>query len=246
MGTNHSSTSSASAARFPNTRWSLWQDAIQTNSPAAEEALEQLCQAYWYPLYAFARRKGHSADNAKDLTQSFFHDLLAKNWLADANRERGKLRTFLLTLFQRFMAREWRSEQTQRRGGKVTFLSLDIDEAEQRYASAATTPSAEELFDRQWALTLMQQTLNTLKEQLEQQDRETQFDTLQPTLMAERGDLNYPQLAQELQTTPQAARVAVHRFRKSFRELFRHQVQQTLSEEDHLEHEMQKLAQALQ
>ena len=242
---NDSRISSGSNSRFPNTRWSLWQDAVQTGEATSHPALEQFCQTYWYPLYAFSRRKGHSAEDAQDLTQSFFQDLLAKDWLANANRERGKLRTFLLTLFQRFMAREWRSEQTQKRGGQATLISLDFENAEQRYASAVVTPTAEELFDRQWALTLMQQTLDELKEQLEAQGRATQFEFLQPTLMAERGDLNYQQLAEQLQISPSAARVAVHRFRKHFRELFRHQVTQTLSEDEHLEEEMHKLAQAL-
>ena len=110
---NNSRISSDSNSRFPNTRWSLWQDAVQTGEATSHLALEQFCQTYWYPLYAFSRRKGHSAEDAKDLTQSFFHELLAKDWLGNANRERGKLRTFLLTLFQRFMAREWRSDNSQ-------------------------------------------------------------------------------------------------------------------------------------
>ena len=143
------------------------------------------------------------------------------------------------------MAREWRREQTQRRGGETTTISLELCNAEDRYLEASIAPSAEELFDRQWALTLMQQTLADLERHLEEQDREQHFAILQPTLMAERGELDYPNLAEQLQTTPQAARVAVHRFRKRFRESFRNHVTQTLSEEDNLEEELNKLAQAL-
>jgi len=245
MADSEHSSAASQSAQFPNTRWSVWNEAVNAKSENASDALEKFCCAYWYPLYVFARRKGHSANDAKDLTQSFFHDLLTKNWLMKADREKGKLRTFLLTLFQRFMAREWRREQTQRRGGQDTTISLDAFDAEERYLKADDTPSAEELFDRQWALTLMQQTLTDLQNQLEEEEKKDHFFILQPALMAERGELNYLALAQELDTSPQAARVAVHRFRKRFRETFRSRVAQTLSTDDELEKELSKLAQAL-
>ena len=245
MGESPTSASNGQAGQFPNTRWSMWHEAVHLDGEQASTALEQICTAYWYPLYAFARRKGQSPEDASDLTQSFFKNLLEKNWLADADQQRGKLRTFLLTSFQRFMAREWRREQTQRRGGETTTISLELCNAEDRYLEASIAPSAEELFDRQWALTLMQQTLTDLERHLKEQDRPQHFAILQPTLMAERGELDYPKLAEQLQTTPQAARVAVHRFRKRFRESFRTHVTQTLSEEDNLEEELNKLAQAL-
>ena len=139
---------------FPNTRWSVVLAATQQPSPESAAALEALCQAYWYPLYAYVRRCGQSAHDAQDLTQEFFRRLLEKRWLDAADRERGKLRMFLIGALKHFMSNEWRRASAQRRGGGLTHVQFDTAMAESRYAAdQSIVLAADETYDRQWALT---------------------------------------------------------------------------------------------
>ncbi len=229
-------------AGFPMTRWSLVDLAA---APDGGEALDRLCRNYWYPLYAFARRSGQRQADAEDLTQGFFEMLLSKNWLADAEREKGRLRTFLLTAFRRYMANEWRREQALRRGGDCERVSLQSLDGEERYASAKEGMVAETLFDRQWALTLMERTLDALRQEYSDTGRGGQFEVLKEALMFEQGAVHYGSLAARLEIGETAVRVAVHRLRKRFREQFRAGVAATLENDGDLESELQYLGNVL-
>src|SRR5258706_16242148 len=152
---------------FPHTRWSVLLAATQKPSPAADAALEAICRAYWYPLYGFVRRSGQSPQDAQDLTQEFFRHLLEKRWLEAADREKGRLRTFLVTALKHFMAKEWRRASAQKRGGGHTHVPMDTAFAESRYGAEGATPlPAEAEFDRQWALTLLDLTVQRLEAEL--------------------------------------------------------------------------------
>ncbi len=156
--------SNASPRSFPHTRWSLVLTATRKDAPESAAALESLCRAYWYPLYAYVRRQGHSPDDAQDLTQEFFCRLLEKRWLDSADRAKGKLRTFLIVALKNFMSNEWRKASAQRRGGGQTPVPFDAEFAESRYAADHSAQlGADESFDKQWALTLLDSTINRLR-----------------------------------------------------------------------------------
>ncbi|MFN0126989.1 MAG: RNA polymerase sigma factor [Verrucomicrobiales bacterium] len=238
--------STAQSPAFPNTRWSIVLAATQTETTDAAAALEALCRAYWYPLYAYARRSGQSPHDAQDLAQEFFARLLAHRWLADADREKGKLRTFLITAFKNFMAKEWRRATAEKRGSAQTPLPLDTDIAEIRYrADAMPTHAADAAYDRQWALTLLNVTIDRLRTESVERGHPDHFEALKECLMAERGSLDYRSIAARLGGGEGAARVAVHRLRKRFRDVFREEVARTVSEDADLEAEMRHLAACL-
>jgi RNA polymerase sigma-70 factor (ECF subfamily) len=204
--------------------------------------LEVICREYWYPLYAYVRRCGQPPADAQDLTQEFFCRLLENNWLAAANREQGKLRTFLIVALKRFMAKEWRKAAAQRRGGGQTPVSIDTAFAESRYAADPQTPAPEAAFDRQWALTLLELTVNRLRDEF---GTTRNFEALKSCLTAERGAIDYAALAKQLDLNEVAARVAVHRLRKRFREIYREEIAQTLADGADLDEETRHLARAL-
>jgi RNA polymerase sigma-70 factor (ECF subfamily) len=220
--------------------------AAGTPSPASAAALETLCRAYWYPLYAYVRRCGQSPHDAQDLTQEFFRLLLEKRWLQDADREQGRLRTFLITALKRFMAKEWRKATAQRRGGGLSPVPMDTTFAESRYAAdpGAQAP-ADEVFDRQWALTLLELTMARLQAEYRAQGKAGDFAGLKDTLTAAHGAIDYGAVAAQLGVTEGAARVAVHRLRKRFREIYREEVAQTLPAGAEVEAEVRYLAGAL-
>jgi RNA polymerase sigma factor (sigma-70 family) len=229
---------------FPATRWTLVNEAVSSGT-SSEEALEKICQDYWYPLYAFARRSGSSASDAEDLTQGFFVQLLEKGWLSDADRAKGKLRTFLLTAFRRFQANEWRCGMAARRGGGKVMLMSDLEGVEERYADAQPGLTPEELFDRQWALAILAKVVEGLEKEFSDSGRQGDYEVLKSVLMADRGELNYAELAEALETSEGAARVAAHRLRKRFRQRFRHAIEETLDEGADLSEEMAFLAKVL-
>ena len=155
---------SQNVGRFATTRWSMVVEAGRPSSPEAAEALATLCGIYWFPLYVYVRRQGHSADDAQDLTQEFFVRLLEKQTLQVADRERGRFRSFLLSSMKNFLAKQWRRGAAQKRGGGRPVISLDFDDGENRYRlepSHDTTP--DKIFERQWALTLLEQSLTKLR-----------------------------------------------------------------------------------
>jgi RNA polymerase sigma-70 factor (ECF subfamily) len=229
---------------FHTTRWSVIVAAQRESSNDADAALETLCRIYWYPLYAYVRRTGHSPHDAQDLTQEFFARLLEKEWLNSAAPERGRFRNFLLVAMKRFLAKEWQRQRAQKRGGAFTFVPLDPTQAEQRYAGEPGL-GADVLYERRWALTLIDATLERLSSEFARQGKPGEFELLKDWLTAGRGEIPYAELAVKLDTSEGAARVAVHRLRKRFRELFRDAIAETVLEPAEVEDEMRHLAAAL-
>ncbi len=213
------------------------------------KALEELCRDYWYPLYAFARRHGNDRESAEDLTQGFFHYLLQKELFAAARQEAGKLRTFLLTVFQRYIGDARARDQAKKRGGGTELLPLDAEEGERRYSrEPADHVTPEQLFDRSWAMSLLAAALGELGRAEAAQGRGRQFELLSTfldTSTVAEGD--YAALAGELESTPVAVRKAVSRLRRKFRECLRDQIAATLKEpdEDRVDEELIALRSAL-
>jgi len=238
--------SSDATELFPRTRWSVVLAASQPHSPESAAALEAICRAYWHPLYAYARRSGQSPHDAQDLTQAFFALLLEKQWLESADRAKGRLRSFLVVAFKNFMSKEWRRASAQRRGGGQAPMELDSSFAESHYAvDAATHLGPDEVFDRQWALTLLDLTLKRLQGEFAAAGKPGDFDALKDCLMAAHGAIDYSAIARELDVNAGAARVAVHRLRKRFREIYREEISQTVAEGADLDDELRHLAAAL-
>lgn len=218
----------ANPLRFATTHWSMIAAACEAPSAEADAALEALCRAYWYPLYAYARRAGHSAVDAQDLTQAFFARLLEKSWLRDAHPGLGRFRGFLLMAMKRFLAKEWRREQAWKRGGGLAIVPLDIAGAESRYAvEPALGP--DEVFERRWALTLIDRALAALAADYAAAERADEFAVLRGHLDAPRGEIDYERTATSLGLSSGAVRVAVHRLRKRFRECVRAEIADTVA-----------------
>lgn len=214
-------------------------------SPEALGSLEVLCRQYWPPLYAYVRRGGHTAHDAQDLTQEFFARLLQKDWLTAADRERGRFRSFLLMALKRFLANEWDRTQARKRGGGAGVICLDTELAESLYAVHAASLPAESLYDRRWALTLLETVMNRLQQEHEAAGRGEDYHLLKPSLTAERGGVDYEALGAALKMEPASARSAVHRLRKRFREVFREEVSATVADADDVEDEMRAVITAL-
>jgi RNA polymerase sigma factor (sigma-70 family) len=231
---------------FVTTHWSVVLAARDKASPVSAEALETLCRRYWYPLYAFVRRVGNSPHDAEDLTQEFFSRLLQKAWLDAAEQGRGRFRTFLVMAMKRFLANEWDRVRAAKRGGGQTFLPLETEFAETRYQREPTTPPpADSLYERRWALTLLDQSVAALRGEYERDGRGADFDQLKGFLTADRGAIPYGEIARESGSTEGAARVAVHRMRKRFREVFRATIAHTVAEARDLDDEVRHIVEIL-
>jgi len=220
--------------------------ARERGSPAAQAALAELCRTYWYPLYAFIRRQGHSADLAQDLTQELFSRLLEKDFLGTVQPDKGKFSSFLLACCKHFLANERDRQRAQKRGGGAALLPLDFGSAEERYTREPfheLTP--EKLFERRWALTLLDQVLARLREEMRQQGKLQTFDRLKQFLMGEKNKVSHAQIAEELGMTEGAVKVAVHRLRKRYRELLREEIAQTVDDPGQVEDEIRALFAAL-
>ena len=225
---------------FVTTRWSVVLAAQDKSSPNAAAALETLCLAYWYPLYAYVRGSGRSPQDAQDLTQEFFARLLAQDWLRVVLPEKGRFRTFLLVTMKRFLTNEWHRDRAQKRGGRNRPLPLDVQVAEHRFAAEpALSPDA--LYERRWAMTLLDESLNRLQREFSQINKEKEFDCLKEWLIAERGTIPYDQIAATLGTTEGAVRVTIHRMRKQFRTLFRQTIAETVVATADVDEEMRHL-----
>jgi RNA polymerase sigma factor (sigma-70 family) len=231
---------------FVTTHWSVVVTAGRSDTPRAQEALEKLCQAYWYPLYAYVRRRGHSVEDAQDSTQEFFSRLLAGNWVGDADRAKGRFRSFLLTALNRFLANEWDHARAKKRGGGEVAVPLDAALAESRYCADTTSAlEPDRLYDRQWAMTLLDRALARLEAEQQRTGKAEEFAVLSPALTAERGDIPYATMAEKLGLSDTATRMAVHRLRKRFREVFREEITQTVAEPGEVEEEIRHLLAAL-
>jgi len=230
---------------FPHTRWTLVLAATRKDAPESAAALDALCRAYWYPLYAYVRRCGQAPSDAQDLTQEFFCRLLDKRWLDSADRAKGKLRSFLIVALKHFMSKEWRRASAQRRGGAPAHAPFDTALAETQYAADPSALAPEEIFDRQWALTLLNRTVERLRAEFAAAGRPADFEALKGCLLAARGTMDYAALAAKLGASEGTARVAAHRLRKRFRELYREEISQTLADGADVEDELRHLAAAL-
>lgn len=209
-------------------------------------ALEKLCRTYWWPLYAFVRRRGYAAHDAQDLTQEFFARLLAKDTLRAVDRSKGKFRSFLLAALEHFLANEWRRSKTQKRGGKFTFVSIDDDSAEQPYHQVpASNLSPEQVFEQQWAMTLFDQTLSRLRDEFVATGKEMQFETIKIFLTGEKQAAAYLEMATKLGTTEAALKMAVSRMRHRYREILRTEIANTVSSPDEVDEELRSLRAAL-
>lgn len=180
-------THSGPAQAFATTQWSVVLAAGGSDTLEAREALSRLCQTYWYPLYAYARRKGHSPQDAEDLTQGFFLELLSHNWIARADQSRGRFRSFLLMAFDRFAANQWDKARTRKRGGHLRHVPLAMPDAESRFSrEPADTATPQQAFEKQWALTVLDQVLARLRVEYVERGHAALFDALKPTLIGSR------------------------------------------------------------
>jgi RNA polymerase sigma factor (sigma-70 family) len=227
---------------FATTQWSVVLTAGQPDTTRADAALEKLCRTYWYPLYAYVRRRGQSAVDAQDLTQAFFARLLERNWVGDADRSRGRFRTFLLTAMSRFLAGEWDKVRAQKRGGGHAHVPLQLDTAEIRYGlEPVDDHTPEQSYERRWALTLLETVLRRLKEEYDHEGRGELFAQLTPSLTGGRESQPYAELAGQLKMNEGAVKVAVHRLRKRYRQLLRSEITQTMTETEDVDEELRHL-----
>jgi DNA-directed RNA polymerase specialized sigma24 family protein len=208
--------------------------------------LESLCRSYWYPLYAYARRQGHKPDDAADLTQEFFSRLLEKDWLAGVSQAKGRFRSFLLAAMNHFMANEYDKATAKKRGGGCRVVSLDVETAETRYRiEPADWTTPQQLYERQWALTLLDRVMSRLQDQHTADGKAGLFAALKPCLASRKGDVPYAKMAEQLARSEGAVRVAVRRLRQQYRDLLREEIAQTVSSPEEVEPEIQHLMQAL-
>lgn len=204
--------------------------------------LARLCEDYWFPLYAFVRRSGYEAADAEDLTQEFFARLLEKQCLAAADPQRGKFRCFLLAALKHFLANEWNRAHAQKRGGRQGVMSIDFQAAEDRYRlQAADTLTPERLYERRWALTLLEHVLGQLREEMAREGNSALFDQLKELLTGQSGSRSYAEIANELSTTEGAIKMAVHRLRRRYRTLLKAQIAQTVAGPEDWEDELRHL-----
>ncbi len=237
----------ARQAVFATTHWSVVLAAGRADSPAARDCLEKLCQTYWYPLYAYVRRRGHAEADAQDLTQEFFARLLEHNWLIRARHSKGRFRSFLLMAMNRFLAKEWEKVKALKRGGGVLLVPLAaFGNAETRYAAEPATTSAPELaYDQQWAMTLLGEVLRPLRQEYERHGKAALFNALKPCLIGSREAQPYATLAAALGMTEGAVKVAVARLRQRYRGRLKEEVAKTVARPEDVDGELRHLLRVL-
>ena len=241
-GYHNLGSSSDGIARFLTTHWSVVIRAGQDPSEASRQALADVCRTYWYPLYAFVRRQGHGPQEAEDLTQEFFARLLEKNYVADADQQKGRFRTFLIIALKHFLANEWDRRHAQKRGGFRTVVSIDHDLAESRFgAELAHHEQPDVIFERQWAMTLLEEVMARLQAEYTATDRKRLFDHLRPCLVKDESALPYAEIGQRLGLTEAAVKMGVQRLRNRYRELLREEIGRTVTSPDEVEGEIEHL-----
>jgi RNA polymerase sigma factor (sigma-70 family) len=232
--------------QFASTHWSVVLQARESQAPESEKALENLCAAYWYPLYLYVRSRGHRPEEACDLTQEFFARLLQKKWLREADPARGRFRTFLLTAMMHFLANEWHQARAVKRGGGRECIPLDVLEAEERFALEPrdnATPAA--LYDRRWALTLIGRAQDRLRDEQAAAGESARFAVLEPTLAGERTSAGYRELAIRFAVSEGTVKSWVSRLRSRFRALLLDEISQTVGEDQDATSELNELFAAL-
>jgi RNA polymerase sigma-70 factor (ECF subfamily) len=233
---------------FATTRWSIVLAAGDRADQRSVEALRSLCETYWYPLYGYARHRGLSRQDAEDLVQAFFTRLLEKDRLRDVGREGGTFRSFLLVSLKHFLVDDWKRKKAQKRGGDKTLLSLDVntEEAESRYQyEPVDTTTPERLFERNWAVTLLDTVFTQLQHEQRDRGRAEQFEHLKFCLSGQRSDIPYAELAANLHVSEASLKVTVHRLRQRYRELLRQEVAHTVSTPEEVEEELRYLFEVL-
>jgi len=232
----------ATGELFQTTRWTVVLAAGRAETPEADVALEKLCRTYWFPLYAYVRRRGHAKEDGEDLTQAFFESFLAKNYLNGLCVERGRFRAFLLAALKHFLANEWNKSQRQKRGGAVTHLSLDWQSADSQFQVAATMEqSPDQAYDREWAAALLGSVIQRLEEECAAAGRGAQFAELKGFLTMEKDAVPHAAAAATLGIDEGTVRVALHRLRRRYRELLRDEIAQTISSPCDVDEEMRAL-----
>ena len=241
-GDNGARATPAPPGIFATTHWSVVLAAEQQESPQAADALETLCRTYWYPLYAFVRRQGSRPEDAQDLTQGFFAHLLRKDFLSGVGPEKGRFRSFLLACLKHFLADEWEKARAAKRGGARPELVLNLEQAEERYQlEARVEATAENLYDRRWALDLLDRVLDRLRHEAVASGKGTVFDHLRGCLLGERPAETYAQLGAKLSLSEAAVKVTVHRLRQRYRELLREEIAHTVARPEDVNEEMRYL-----
>ncbi|MDF1755662.1 MAG: sigma-70 family RNA polymerase sigma factor [Verrucomicrobiales bacterium] len=216
---------------FPETRWTIVDVAQEEAGERAFDALSDLCEAYWYPLYGFLRSTGSSEADAQDLIQGFLAMLVEKDYIKSADKEKGKMRTFLLDALTKYRAKDYRKQKAQKRGGNVTQVSIDQEWAEGRYEVEPEDESLspERAFDRRWAAMILDSAFHQLRREFEEKGKEREYDVLSPFLSWNSGDGTYQQAAQELETSESNIKVKVHRMRHRLREIIEEESSQGLN-----------------
>jgi RNA polymerase sigma factor (sigma-70 family) len=233
---------SANSPVFATTHWSVVLAAGRSDSPQATAALEKLCRAYWFPLYAFVRRQGHSREDAQDVTQEFFARFLEKEYFGLADPARGRFRSFLLASIKNFLAEQHRHTKRLKRGGGQSLVSWDAQAAEEHYCSEPTDEmTPEKVYERRWALVLLEQTLARLGNEESATGKARHFTALKDYLWGEKGSASYVEIGVQLEMTEGAVKVAVHRLRRRYRDLLREEVAQTVARPDEIDQELQQL-----
>src|SRR5216684_1175739 len=231
-------------SQFPTTRWTLVVAAADPQRKEARSALVSLCEGYWYPLYAYVRRRGYPADHAQDLTQDFFIRVLEGRYLGRADQEKGRFRSFILTLLKFFLADQEDRHRAHKRGGGMV-VSLEFSSGEERYQrEPAHDETPERIFERRWALSVLDRVVERLRNEFVLHGRPEHFERLKVFLLG-HSDAPYAALAREMNTSEGALKVATHRLRKRYRELFRQEIADTVADPAEVESELRFLAAAL-
>ena len=233
-------------AVFATTHWSVVLSAADSRSATAQEALEKLCRTYWYPIYAYLRRRGCGEHDAQDLTQGFFAQLLERRSIQSVEREKGKFRSFLLASLNYYVADERDRANAQKRGGGREVLSLDVQEAEQRYRlEPVDERSPDRLFERRWAMALLDQVLARLGQEFADAGKRELFERLQAFLVEGTGERTYAEVAREMGMTEEAVKKAAQRIRQRYHQLFREEIAQTVASPAGVDEELRHLCQVL-
>lgn len=231
---------------FATTHWSVVLAAGQGAGPEVEAALEKLCQTYWYPLYAYARRQGKNPHDAQDLTQGFFAHFLEKDYFRLADREKGKFRSFLLTALKRYLVNEYDRSNTRKRGGGKLHIALDTATAEELYSfEAGAESNVDKLYDRNWALTVLEQARNRLKEEYAKEGKAERYEQLAQFLPGAKAEATYAQVAGRLGVAEGTIKSDMHRIKLRFGQLLRAEIAHTVSSADQVDEEIRYLIEAI-
>jgi RNA polymerase sigma factor (sigma-70 family) len=234
--------------RFHTTRWSAVLLSAQSQAPGSQTALDELCRLYWYPIYAFVRRRGNSPEYAQDLTQGFFLHLLERKALRQVSPLKGKFRSFLLASLQNYLSNEADREGSVKRGGKTKFVPLDLECAEERYRLGSVDfLTAEKIFDARWAMTLLDGAMSRLRQEYAAREKTSAFETLEPFLdpINSKAALSYEQVANALQVSVGSVKTLIHRLRKQYASLLREEVARTVCDSGEVDEEIHSLCEAL-